>query len=151
MNKILVSTMMRGANMYCRHCGKELNEKADYCTSCGVSTNKGNSYCSECGAETSEVADVCVKCGAKLKKVNIEPKSKIVAGLLGIFLGAFGIHRFYLGYTTIGVVQLILSVLAGFFTCGITTALVSLWGFVEGILIICDTVITTDADGNSLQ
>ena len=85
MNKILVWTMMRGANMYCRHCGKELNENADYCTSCGVSTNKGNAYCSECGAETSEVADVCVKCGAKLKKVGTEPKSKIVAGLLGIF------------------------------------------------------------------
>ena len=48
-------------------------------------------------------------------------------------------------------VQLILSVLAGFFTCWITTALVSIWGFVEGILIICDAVITTDADGNPLQ
>ena len=68
-----------------------------------------------------------------------------------MFLGAFGIHRFYLGYTTIGVVQLILSVLLGFFTCGISTAIVSLWGFIEGILIICGTVITTDSDGNLLQ
>ena len=58
-------------------------------------------YCSFCGAETNEAAEVCVKCGAKLKKLNGEPKSKIVAGLLGVFLGAFGIHRFYLGYTTI--------------------------------------------------
>ena len=137
--------------VYCRHCGKELNENADYCTSCGVSTNKGNAYCSFCGAETNEAADVCVKCGAKLAKLNGEPKSKIVAGLLGVFLGAFGIHRFYLGYTTIGVVQLILSVLLGFFTCGVTTAIVGLWGFIEGILIICGTVITTDSDGNLLQ
>ena len=137
--------------MYCRHCGKELNENADYCTSCGVSTNKGNAYCSCCGAETNEAADVCVKCGAKLKKLNGEPKSKIVAGLLGVFLGAFGIHRFYLGYTTIGVVPLILSVLLGFFTCGVTTAIVVLLGFIEGILIICGTVITTDSDGNLLQ
>ena len=82
MNKMLVSTVIKGGtNMYCRHCGKELNENADYCTSCGVSTNKGNAYCSECGAETSEVADVCVKCGTKLKKVDAKPKSKIVAGL----------------------------------------------------------------------
>ena len=137
--------------VYCRHCGKELNENADYCTSCGVSTNKGNAYCSFCGAETNEAADVCVKCGAKLKKLNGEPKSKIVAGLLGVFLGAFGIHRFYLGYTTIGVVQLILSVLLGFFTCGVTTVIVGLCGFIEGILIICGTVITTDSDGNLLQ
>ncbi|OFI38585.1 hypothetical protein BIU82_04500 [Arthrobacter sp. SW1] len=57
-----------------------------------------------------------------------EPKSKIVAGLLGLFLGGLGIHRFYLGYTTIGVIQLVLS----FVTFGIA----SLWGFVEGILIL---------------
>lgn len=136
--------------MYCRNCGKELNENADYCTSCGVSTNKGNAYCSSCGSQTNEEAEVCVKCGAKLKKVAGEPKSKIAAGLLGIFLGAFGIHRFYLGYTTIGVVQLILFI-AGFVTCGVTSIIGSIWGFVEGILIICGTVITTDADGNPLQ
>lgn len=137
--------------MYCRHCGKELNENADYCTSCGVSTNKGNTYCSSCGAETNEAADVCVKCGMKLKKLNQEPKSKLVAGLLGVFLGAFGIHRFYLGYTTIGVVQLILTVIVSFFTCGVSAIAASIWGFIEGILIICGSVITTDADGYPLQ
>ncbi|WP_308212264.1 TM2 domain-containing protein [Mumia quercus] len=55
-----------------------------------------------------------------------EAKSKLIAGLLGIFLGGFGIHRFYLGFTTIGVVQIVVTIL----TCGIG----SLWGFVEGIL-----------------
>ena len=35
--------------------------------------------------------------------------SRVVAGLLGIFLGAFGIHRFYLGYTGIAVIQLIVT------------------------------------------
>lgn len=137
--------------MYCRNCGKELNENADYCTNCGVATTKGNSYCSACGTETNENADVCVKCGANLSKQKKEPKSKIAAGLLGIFLGVFGIHRFYLGYTTIGVIQLVLSVVLGIFTCGISTAAISIWGFIEGILIICGSVITTDADGNPLQ
>ncbi len=92
--------------MYCRNCGKELNENADYCTNCGVATTKGNSYCSACGTETNENADVCVKCGANLSKQKKEPKSKIAAGLLGVFLGVFGVHRFYLGYTTIGVTNL---------------------------------------------
>lgn len=137
--------------MYCRNCGKELNENADYCTNCGVATTKGNSYCSACGTETNENADVCVKCGANLSKQKKEPKSKIAAGLLGVFLGVFGIHRFYLGYTTIGVIQLVLSVVLGIFTCGISTAAISIWGFIEGILIICGSVITTDADGNPLQ
>lgn len=137
--------------MYCRNCGKELNENADYCTNCGVATTKGNSYCSACGAETNENADVCVKCGANLSKQKKEPKSKIAAGLLGVFLGVFGVHRFYLGYTTIGVIQLVLSVVLGIFTFGISTAAISIWGFIEGILIICGSVITTDADGNPLQ
>lgn len=42
-------------------------------------------------------------------------KSKMAAGLLGIFLGAFGVHNFYLGYTTKAVIQLCLTLLS----CGI--------------------------------
>lgn len=72
-----------------------------------------------------------------------ERKSKLAAGLLGIFLGGLGIHRFYLGYTTIGVVQILVT----FVTCGAG----SLWGLIEGILIIAGTTITTDAQGRPLK
>lgn len=51
---------------------------------------------------------------------------KLVAGLLGIFLGGFGVHKFYLGYTKEGVIQLVVT----FVTCGIG----SLVGLIEGIL-----------------
>ena len=34
-------------------------------------------------------------------------KSKLTAILLCFFLGSLGIHRFYLGYTIIGVIQLL--------------------------------------------
>ncbi|MBT2519737.1 TM2 domain-containing protein [Arthrobacter sp. ISL-28] len=61
-----------------------------------------------------------------------QPKSKLAAGLLGIFLGGLGIHRFYLGYTTIGIIQIVLTVFLGIFTFG----LVGLWGFIEGIMIL---------------
>ena len=57
-----------------------------------------------------------------------EPKSRLAAGLLGIFLGGMGIHRFYLGYVTLGVVQLLVTV----FTFGFG----AIWGFVEGIMIL---------------
>jgi TM2 domain-containing membrane protein YozV len=70
-------------------------------------------------------------------------KSKLVAGLLGIFLGGFGIHRFYLGYTTIGIVQIVVTV------C--TLGLGALWGFIEGILILVGSTITTDAKGIPLK
>ena len=72
----------------------------------------------------------------------MEQKSKLTAGLLGIFLGGFGVHRFYLGYTKMGIIQIVVTLV----TCGMG----SLWGFVEGILILCGTTITTDANGNPL-
>jgi TM2 domain-containing membrane protein YozV len=69
-----------------------------------------------------------------------QPKSRMAAGLLGVFLGSFGVHRFYLGYTNIGIIQIIATV----FTCG----LAGIWGFVEGILILMkNDNFLTDADG----
>lgn len=77
-----------------------------------------------------------------------EQKSKLVAGLLGIFLGGLGIHRFYLGHTTIGVVQLLLTIFLGVFTFG----LVGLWGFIEGIMILCGAqMFRADAKGVPLR
>ncbi len=72
-----------------------------------------------------------------------ERKSKLTAGLLGIFLGGLGVHRFYLGYTTIGVVQIIVTI------C--TFGIGSIWGLIEGILIIAGTTITTDAQGRPFK
>jgi len=51
-------------------------------------------------------------------------EKKIVAGILGILLGGLGIHKFYLGYTKEGIIQLIL----GFFCVG------GLIGLIEGII-----------------
>ena len=59
-------------------------------------------------------------------------KSKIVAGLLGIFLGAFGVHKFYLGYTKEAVIMLVISLLS----LGTLAAIVELIGFIEGIIYI---------------
>lgn len=134
--------------MYCRNCGSDMDKLASICVKCGVKKGVGKSYCNNCGSPCDENAEYCTKCGVKFPKtINnyIEAgqgKSKVVAGVLGILLGSLGIHRFYLGYTGIGILQLILTPL----TCG----LASLWGFIEGILILCDTGITTDAEGNPL-
>jgi hypothetical protein len=72
-----------------------------------------------------------------------ELKSKLAAGLFGIFLGGLGIHRFYLGYTGLGITQIVVTLI----TCGVG----HLWGVVEGILILAGSTITTDADGRPLR
>ena len=53
-------------------------------------------------------------------------EKKVVAGIFGILLGGLGVHKFYLGYTKEGIIQIVISVV----TCGIG----SLIGFIEGII-----------------
>ena len=45
-------------------------------------------------------------------------KSRMAAGLLAILLGVLGVHNFYLGFTSRGVVQLVVSLVGGILTCG---------------------------------
>lgn len=60
-------------------------------------------------------------------------KSKIAAGLLAIFLGTLGIHKFYLGYSTQGIVMLLVS-LFGFFVIGLGTFVIAIISLIEGII-----------------
>lgn len=57
-------------------------------------------------------------------------EKKVPAAVLGILLGGFGIHKFYLGYTTAGIIELCVSVLS----CGFLYPIVHVIGLVEGIL-----------------
>ncbi len=125
--------------MYCRNCGEQVDPNAKVCIKCGCETVKGKAYCNNCGETTDENAAICSKCGIALK--NLGDKSKMIAGLLGIFLGGFGVHRFYLGYTGIGIIQILVT----FVTCGIG----SVWGLIEGILILVGNM-DKDANGNNL-
>jgi TM2 domain-containing membrane protein YozV len=59
-------------------------------------------FCRACAAQISDEAYACPRCGAPQRPGAMPPgmrprKDKVAAGLLAIFLGAFGIHRFYLG------------------------------------------------------
>ena len=71
--------------------------------------------------------------GARAGAYVADQKSKVAAGLLGIFLGCFGAHNFYLGYTGRAVAQLLITLLS----FGILAPVSVLWGFVEGIVILC--------------
>lgn len=137
--------------MYCRNCGKEVAEQAVICIACGVPPKSGEKFCQNCGVETNPNAEVCIKCGVRLavSPTGEAAKSKIAAGLLGVFLGGLGIHRFYLGYTGIGVAQLILALL-GIVTCGITSIAAWIWRLIEGIMILTGSI-AKDAQGKPLK
>jgi TM2 domain-containing membrane protein YozV len=87
----------------------------------------------------------------------MEERSKLAAGLLGIFLGGLGIHNFYLGYTKRGMLQMIVygagMLTLWFFGIGmLLMAGMSIWGLVEGILILSSyRGYETDAQSNPLN
>lgn len=108
---------------FCTSCGTELEDQENFCHSCGASQNGTDNNTNSQPINNS---------------TNQQAKSKIVAGLLGIFLGGWGIHNFYLGNTNKAVIQIIVSIV----TCGIG----GLWGFIEGIMILTGSI-NTDANG----
>ncbi|MFA5850517.1 MAG: TM2 domain-containing protein [Bacteroidales bacterium] len=111
--------------MYCRNCGNEVSEKAVMCVACGTPPLAGNRYCPNCKAETSPDAGICIRCGVGL--INTSNHSEfdwLTTLLLCLFLGTFGIHRFYTKSIGIGIVQLL--TLGG---CG-------LWTLIDFILIV---------------
>ncbi|WP_330231894.1 NINE protein [Nocardia sp. NBC_00508] len=73
--------------------------------------------------------------------VPLSEKQKLIAGLLQIFLGSFGVGRFYLGYTGLGIAQLVVTIL----TCGLG----GIWGLIDGIMILVGKV--PDPQGRPLR
>ena len=125
-------------------------------------------FCPNCGTNYDDNMMNCPNCGAPAPQMNNQQynqqqyqqpmgnqqynpqfqqqpmpgaKSKMAAGLLGIFLGGWGVHNFYLGNTSRGIIQIVVSLV----TCGLG----AWWGLIEGILILCGNI-NTDSQGRPL-
>lgn len=121
--------------MFCRNCGKEVHPQAVACPSCGVPPRLEKKFCQNCGAETQPNQSLCTQCGVSFVGGTASgDKVKMAAGLLGIFLGWLGIHKFYLGYQKEGLIMLLVSVVGGMVTCGVATGAISIIGLIEGII-----------------
>lgn len=166
--------------MFCRNCGSQyLVDEAVMCVKCGAQKGQGLIFCPACGQQTPPGTVICHRCGVDCTKYGIKgEKSKIVAGLLGIFLGVYGVHNFYLGKTKRAVIQLCLSIGGILLYCigiiagsvlaatdlvglgilliilgvlGILAALAAgIWALVEGIMILCGKI-NTDGAGKPLK
>ena len=144
--------------MFCRNCANEMDPRAVVCVKCGVPVGAGDTYCPNCAAPTPPGAVICTNCGVQLHSVGAPnmngmppmngaaQKSKIAAGLLGVFLGSLGIHNFYLGYTSRAVAQLLITLLS----CGLLSPVSAICGLVEGILILTGDR-NVDANGTPLR
>jgi len=97
-------------------------------------------FCQNCGEIIDVKAEICPQCGVRQAFSTYSGTTDnrwLVTFLLCWFLGVFGIHRFYTGHTTIGIIQLL--TLGG---CGI-------WAIIDLIILIIGDY--KDADGNPIR
>lgn len=133
--------------MYCRNCAYQMDELAVVCVQCGSQNGNGQNFCQNCAHPSPPGAVHCQNCGVGLRPVIVgEQKSKIAAGVLGILVGYFGVHNFYLGNTGKAIAQLLITVVS----CGVLSPVSAIWGLVEGIMILTGSI-NVDANGVPLK
>ena len=64
---------------------------------------------------------------------------KLAAGLLGVFLVSFGVHKFVLGFNNAGIIMLVVSLAGGVVTCGVASFVMGVIGLIEGIIYLTKT------------
>jgi len=145
---------------YCKNCGEMYStDEAVMCVKCGVPRNSGNNYCHNCGNIMKPEDTICFNCGVPTEVItyinSVGPiqKSRVLAGVLGLFLGSFGAHNFYLGYTGKAVTQLVISII-GILLCCIVIGIIPvmavwIWSLVESIMLFAGKI-DRDANGMSL-
>src|SRR4030095_10923768 len=95
-----------------------------YCTKCGAINDDSAQYCTNCQQPLTPVVGgyqpmQSVNPGVLTDWKSMGADKKIPAGVCAILVGWLGVHKFILGYTTEGIIQLVLGVL----TCGLTSIL----------------------------
>lgn len=68
-----------------------------------------------------------------------DSNKKIIAGVVAILLGGFGVHKFVLGYTKEGIIILVITIILGILTCGFAGWLMCVLGVIEGIVYLTKT------------
>lgn len=135
--------------VYCRSCGNIIRKEAEVCPKCGVNRTKPIAseevYCHSCGEKIKNAAEVCPHCGVRQIKsgsasaagVGISKKDWMTAFLLSIFLGYFGVDRFYVGKIGTGVIKLL------------TLGGMGIWYLIDWITVLAGKF--TDKEGNFIK
>jgi len=133
------------ANVFCTNCGKPISEHAVACMSCGAKPVGHKRFCRHCGIALNPEQVICIKCGAGISTAGSRSvgggsgtsweKNKLVAGLLALFLGGIGAHKYYMGSWGWGIVFTVAVILTMGFA-GIVTGIIAL---IEGIMFLVST------------
>lgn len=148
---------MRLGDGVCHQCYEVLRPADERCPKCGTLTAAAERkaqaavagvrslFCSQCGAALPQNAQFCGGCGAAVPRATPVPSvayasparefSGALAFLCWFLLGGVGLHRFYLGQTTYGVVMLCVNVGLTLLTAGLWLPFALLWWVVELFLL----------------
>lgn len=122
---------------FCNFCGGKVEFESE-----NIGGEKAIVGCPHCQKMIPLINPNWVKVSTPPVLTNTNSCSKVVAALFAIFLGAFGIHKFYMGKTNWGIAYLLTSTIGGCITCGMATMAVGVVGLVEGIIFLS----ASDAD-----
>lgn len=134
---------------FCSKCGHSIEENAVFCPSCGTKIADDGQLAAQPNGTPAAIEPQPAPMTAPTAVPNqngyinqfpgqgyvsgIDPswpvKSKVAAGIFGIFLGGFGVHKFYMGKTGMGILYLLF-----FWTCIPMVA-----GFIEGVMYLCSS------------
>lgn len=116
--------------MQCPYCGNDIPSGVPACPSCGadVGDNALQPLSSTTSGQPVQAPQVAGQSPAK---------SQMTYALLGALLGSLGVHNFYAGYTSKGVIQLLITILS----CGGASLVPWIWAIIE----IC--TVKQDAEG----
>jgi TM2 domain-containing membrane protein YozV len=121
---------------------------AVFCTKCGTQNADLSQHCTQCGStlplignRPTEQTDYAPPYEPAYQPIQpptamyAQPAAqdwqragadkKLIAGICGILLGGFGVHKFILGYTNEGIIQLVL---------GLCFGIGGVIGIIEGII-----------------
>lgn len=103
--------------MFCKYCGAEIDDNSIYCSKCGQKLDENGGY-------ADSFHDGSINLGP-----NVKGKNKIIAAILALVVGDFGIQHFYLGNNTAGILSCV------FFWTGIPAII----GLVQGVLMLLES------------
>ena len=98
------------ADLFCTNCGNSIDKCAAVCMSCGAKPVGHKKFCRYCGVGINPEQVICIKCeeeivtadvphsvGSSSKSLFAWQKNKWLAGILAVFFGWAGVHKYYMG------------------------------------------------------